>query len=435
MYKKPKIFIAKNLSKKQKYISSNDSTDFLPPAFSLNDIIEGPESLGNPIDSESKECTYIKQVSITNKVINPKSSLLSGRIIYDDIKACPASQNLCALIDIHNPPPLPGPPPKNCNPATAYYCVELKDPQEAVNRLFNRENFKKIPQPWRNLLDASACRWESFIKAINAPHNWKGIDVRFSLSKSNKFIAFLDATNIGSNNVSLTFNQNYCGIAVTSLIDNLTHELGHALGAVVASLKGNSLAISSDKYPQTVQAYNDITNSNVDRVFLERFGGPGTKGYHWNSTTVTLGGVTYNSISNDIMNGWLSLNDLIFGSSNKISLLTIKYLTEPNKPLVSPYKLRFAEINPGSSEGDPIISALNNDQCLKTVVSSDEFDSSKHTILSIHALENEAKNICKCDDEDDEEDENNGSGSNSYGLGSSSSYYFDQKTQTWILNK
>lgn len=430
MYKRPKIHISASPTKKtKKYVINNKSNDFLRTEVSLKDNLEGLLVYPNSIDENSPHYKYIEQSKIVNKKIDPVALRLRGLKTIEDNDKCPEPPTMPygPTIDIHYPPPLFGPAPKDCDPEPVYYCVTSKNQQNPQNRLFDRDSFRKIKQPWRNLLDAAASRWEKLIKATNVPNNWKGIKIQnLSFTTNNRFFASVT----GLPNVIITINKDYCAMHTTTWIDILTHELGHVLGAVKPSLDGRVIAVGNDKYPQTVQAYNNITNSNVDRVPLERFGGPGTPGAHWTMNTNTILGVQYPFIPNEIMTATLTIDEIISGSNRQISLVTIKYLTEPSRTIDRVHRFLFSEINSGSNEEDlPVDNP--NDECVKEVISSDEFDSTKHTILSMHKTIQEANNICECpDDDDDDDDDDDGSG---YYDQSQNSYSFNTETQQWII--
>lgn len=274
------------------------------------------------------------------------------------------------------------------------------------NILFDKSSWSDIPEPYKTYLNAAADRWSNFLRIYPAAvpgilsvlsntgeQNWNGIKLASQNSIDNlgnanlqyPYVLYNDSVSgviascgpvyvasfshggniqgavAGSNqdnkvsiNFFLRINTYWLNtLSPQNWIDNLTHELGHALGIGIYwnltdsdsdNLFGQPLPqdnfLDGTFFKNAQLAYNSIVgNSSLSKVPLES---TGDANKHWEDNFRVGGdGNNYPGLVDEIM-----VADLLPTGLN-ISKLSIKTLVD----------FGYEEINPGTQEvGDPDIS-------------------------------------------------------------------------------
>lgn len=239
--------------------------------------------------------------------------------------------------------------------------VEYEDETGGGTKLFDATSWASIvPEPYRSYLNMGKRRWETYvgyredvitgIKSLDP--TWNGLRL-FSYNEFNDssvgtiascgVYEYLDIDG-GSNdyrfnslsfvlNINKHFESYY---TPNDWINIITHELGHALGIGIFwqsyFVSQGAIPPSNDflssAYQNTLNAYNEITNLNRDRVPLEATGGSGTASAHWENdyrpaSAPGAASVDYLGLYDEVMIGYYAA-----GMNLVVSNLSIDHLLD-----------------------------------------------------------------------------------------------------------
>jgi hypothetical protein len=328
----------------------------------------------------------------------------------------------CFYIDVHKPPPFTVPPdPANPCPLNkvdpAYYCVTNRN-DDCDNNLFDYDSFDIVPLFYRKLLYAAASRWENFIDLNPIIRNLakEKIDPNFCGIKLTEYsaadinlkklgfwaacspllVAYTNVSKSKFNSLSfkLIINEDIeCLWPKFTILNILTHELGHALGLIVKRKR----ALKSSEFPNALEAYKNITGINSTKLITNKSSSPFSADNHWSPNNIKFKNTIQPGFSNEIMLPTIDANNFL--DQKLISLLSIKYLVDYN----------YIEKNPGSSEGVPAFVSQNNleneniklvlnlPDCDKFCVDSDNFNPKTQKVLGVFEAEADCNLFCSCD--------------------------------------
>jgi hypothetical protein len=274
------------------------------------------------------------------------------------------------------------------------------------NKLFDKSSWRDIvAEPYFSHLNKAADRWYKYIKynsdvrsAIVSANKtgwtdipggvWNGLRLRANLTVDGTLYPGYElysnsaSTTVASTSVyrtlplsnppdkrrnsitfSLKINDYYRSILPeNSILNAITHELGHALGIGVfwqAAYAGSTVPVNhfldGSVYSSCRDAYNSITGLSRTKTPVENSGGAGTIGSHWEDNFRTETTTSYPGVDNELMRGSV-LESMV------LSRLSIRTLVD----------FGYEEISPGSiGEGNPRL--INSGQTPTPIRNNDVF--------------------------------------------------------------
>jgi Leishmanolysin len=137
-----------------------------------------------------------------------------------------------------------------------------------------------------------------------------------------------------------------------TLVDVITHEMGHVLGiGTLWQLKG-LIAGSGTNAPtftgaNAAREYGVLTGNGAEPVPVENDGGPGTREGHWDEET----------FRNELMSGFVSATNNPLSRMTVASLQDLGYVV--NLDAAEPYELPLAAVTNAEAEAEPPLDLVN----------------------------------------------------------------------------
>jgi hypothetical protein len=211
-----------------------------------------------------------------------------------------------------------------------------------TKNLFDKRSWSgsDIATKYKSALDAAADAWEARLSYYPDLHdrirsqyifwygrNWNGLEMGSFIVESK--VWYMAACGVGEmeygmpTSFSLWVNSDYAGRSLSEWTGVMIHELGHALGVgTLWQTDGNHFITG---YGQAQDSYNSRFNVTRDKIpLLDSWGGSttadGAVDGHWSHITRTSDGLSYPSLTADIMSYGVR--------SAGITPVTVSYLSD-----------------------------------------------------------------------------------------------------------